>query len=644
MAFHKFIRLAAFRKTARLTLEALEDRLAPSITIQIDYSHDTNNFFVGHADRQAILQMAVNNLTSRLGDSLDAIVPNVSAGDTWTALFTDPATGNQDSLSNPTIPADTIILYAGGRNLGGVGELGNGGPGGYNAQGFDQAWFDTVQGRGKSGALGPASSQTAFAPWGGSVAFDTSFSNWYFGANPSLIAATQIDFLSAAEHEIGHVLGFGTSNAFTNSVSGSFFIGPAATREYGSNVPTDAAGAQAQHWADGTLDRGAHATMDPVFDYGRREAFTPLDFAGLQDIGWGVLPPPVTVGPGPYTSVVGVTSGGDWWAGVGTGSSFTNQDWASWYAGAGWQDVLKGDFNGDGLTDVAARSAAGDWWVGLNTGSTFTWSRWTTWYPGVTWVDVKIGDFNGDGKADIIGRVLQSGDWWVAQSTGSSFVNSRWSTWYSGVAWVDVQIGDFNGGGRSDIAGRVLQSGQWWVGLSTGANFTTSLWTTWYAGVTWVDVHVGDFNGDGFADLIGRVQQSGQWWVAFSNGSSAFTNVLWSAWSTGVTWVDVQVADFNGDGKSDIAGRTLETGQWWVSLSTGSGAATSLWATWSTAVSWLDVQIGDFNGDGHMDIIGRTNGGQWWAAINTSNSFTNYYWGSWFSGAGWQDVFAGRFH
>ena len=644
MTFDKLIRLPAARRATRLVVEALEDRLAPSITIQIDYSHDSNNFFVGHADRQAILQMAVNNLMSRLSDSLEAIVPNVSAGDTWTADFTDPGSGNVDSLSNPTIPANTIIIYAGGRNLGGGGELGIGGPGGYNASGFDQAWFDTVQGRGKAGALGADSSQTAFAPWGGSVAFDTSFSGWYFGADPSLIGSNQIDFLSAAEHEIAHVLGFGTSNAFTNRVSGSFFTGPAASQEYGSYVPTDAAGAQAQHWADGTLDHGMHCTMDPIFDYGQREAFTPLDFAGLQDIGWNVLPPPLQVGSGPYSSVVGVTAGGAWWAGVGTGSNFTNQQWSSWYAGAGWQDVVKGDFTGKGLMDIAGRTAAGDWWVGVNTGSSFTWSRWTTWYPGVTWVDVKVGDFTGDGKADIVGRVLQSGQWWVAQSTGSSFINTLWATWYPGINWVDVQVGDFNGDGKADIAGRASGAGQWWVGLSTGSHFTTTLWTTWDPSVTWVDVKVGDFNGDGKADIIGRELQNGQWWVAFSNGSSAFSNVLWATWSPAVTWVDVQVADFNGDGKSDIAGRVLQSGQWWLSLSTGSSATTSFWGTWSTAVSWLDVQVGDFNGDGHMDIVGRANNGQWWVAVNTGNYFTNYFWGGWDPSAGWQDVFVGRIH
>ena len=84
-----------------------------------------------------------------------------------------------------------------------------------------------------------------------------------------------------------------------------------------------------------------------------------------------------------------------------------------------------------------------------------------------------------------------------------------------------------------------------------------------------------------------------QWWVALSNGSG-FTNSRWDTWSTSVTWVDVQVGDFNGDGKSDITGRALQSGQWWTGLSNGSTFNTSLWATWSTAVSWTGVRTGDF--------------------------------------------------
>src|SRR5207244_10022636 len=126
------------------------------------------------------------------------------------------------------------------------------------------------------------------------------------------------------------------------------------------------------------------------------------------------------------------------------------------------------------------------------------------------------------------------------------------------------------------------------------------------------DVQTGDFNGDGFSDIVGRAKETGQWWVSLSNGSGGFTTRLWDTWSTGVTWVDVKVGDFNGDGKMDIVGRALESGQWWMGQSTGSSFANKLWDTWSTRVSWGDEKVGDFNGDGKSDITGRgLSNGHW---------------------------------
>ena len=80
----------------------------------------------------------------------------------------------------------------------------------------------------------------------------------------------------------------------------------------------------------------------------------------------------------------------------------------------------------------------------------------------------------------------------------------------------------------SDIAGRVLSTGQWWVAQSMGGSFTTSLWATWSPAVTWVDVQVGDFNGDRKADIAGLDSPGSQWWVGASNGT-AFTTSLWSS-------------------------------------------------------------------------------------------------------------------
>jgi hypothetical protein len=640
-AYAKYSKLSNHRKSSgylKPHLELLESRYAPSITIQVDYSFDTG-FFVGHPDRQSIMATAANILSSRIGDSLAAIIPNPDLGDTWTALFTNPANGATAQINNLTEPANTIIIYAAGQALSGA--VGIGGPGGFNASG-DQAWLDIVQGRGKPGTLGANSQQSAFAPWGGSVEFDTSSTNWYFGADPSGIQATQTDFLSVAEHEISHCLGFGTANSWTNLVSGSTFIGVHAEAEFGGPVPTDGVGSAAQHWANGTTDRGQLCTMDPILNDGERDAFTPLDFAGLQDLGWTIIANSQPIGPGPYTSIVGVNSAGGWWSASSIGNSFVNQFMVNWNPAANWQNIVTGDFNNDGLPDVAGRTASGDWWLGINSkGSSFIWSLWGHWNPAATWVDVQVGDFTGDGRADIIGRYLQAGQWWVAQSTGSSFTTSLWTTWSPAATWTDVHVADFNGDHKADITGRVLQNGQWWTGLSTGSTFTTSLWTTWSAGITWVDVHVADMTGDGKADIIGRVLQSGQWWAGISNGLS-FANQLWATWSPAVTWINVQVADFNNDGKADVAGMVAQDGEWWVGLSTGSLLNSSLWAGWAPTAGWNSFVVGDFTGDGKNDMAARTASGQWWVAASTGSAFVSAPWGGWSAGISWPGVFAMR--
>src|SRR5439155_1644446 len=266
----------------------------------------------------------------------------------------------------------------------------------------------------------------------------------------------------------------------------------------------------------------------------------------------GVVPPPTTplqplvLGPisstptstgGPISIVLGSNAGSH------AANSFSSSLIGNLSSGSHITDALTGDFNGDGVAELAGRDAStGQWWVSTTNGAT---SVWATWSSAVHWTSVMVGDFNGDGKADIIGRDPTTGIWWVGLSTGASFVTAPWTAWSTAATWVDVKVGDFNGDGKDDLVGRYQQGGQWWIAQSTGISFSASLWTTWSTAVTWVDVQVGDLNGDGLADIAGRVLQSGQWWTAASTGTS-FTNSLWATWSTGVTWVDVQTARFNG--------------------------------------------------------------------------------------------------
>jgi Ca2+-binding RTX toxin-like protein len=273
--------MVASRRTASLSsIERLEDRTLLSVSFVFDYRYDTSGFFT--PDRKAVLEAAGQQISSQISDSLQAITPG--GGNSWDAVFTNPGTGNQTQIHNMSVPADTIIVFVAGRDFSGP-ELGEGGPGGFSAGGTS-SWLNTVKARGQTGAL--SATETDFGPWGGAVAFDSG-ANWYFGTSATGLGGSQNDFFSVALHELGHLMGIGTADSWFTDVSGSQFIGPNAKTEFGSNVPLQSGGG---HWAEGVHDRGQEVALDPTLTVGTRKNFTPLDFAGLADIGWRVAPMP----------------------------------------------------------------------------------------------------------------------------------------------------------------------------------------------------------------------------------------------------------------------------------------------------------------------------------------------------------------
>lgn len=317
------------------------------------------------------------------------------------------------------------------------------------------------------------------------------------------------------------------------------------------------------------------------------------------------------------------------------GSSFTVNT-ANVFAAGNWERFLTGDFNGDGRTDIAGRlSTDGTWWISLanSSGIHQAATQWGTWSPLATWNDVLAADFDGDGKTDIAGRVA-NGDWWVSRSTGSVLSAKLWGNWSSS-DWSDVSVGDFNRDGRADIAGRNIL-GEWFVSRSTGtspanAAFVTSKWGQWNTATNWSNVQIGDFNGDGRTDIAGR-SSLGQWWVNRSTGSSFGASLYYGMWSTGTTWNDVRVADFNGDGRDDIIGRTT-IGQWWVAETavTASFTMKLLGQRTGPQNQWGETVIGDFNRDGRADIATRNtiDNSVWvslWTMTGSTPSFVTTQW------------------
>ncbi|MDA1163250.1 MAG: hypothetical protein O3B13_09125 [Planctomycetota bacterium] len=265
------------------TVEVLQTRILPAVTFQFDYSQDTSGFF-SSPERRQILELAGNEVGSRLDDTLLEIIPHkFDVSDTWTATFEDPATGGTFDVNDLIVGESIIRVYVGARQLGS--SLGSGGPGFASSVTGVQQWVDTVLGRGQAGALGPDLSQTDFAPFGGSIAFDED-ANWDFGFTTVDLESGEFDFFSTAVHELAHVIGFGTANSFMNLSSGGLFLGTASILEYDGSgpVPLQDPG----HWQKDLIDNGVEVSLDPDLQDGTRKLLTDLDYAGLKDLGWQV--------------------------------------------------------------------------------------------------------------------------------------------------------------------------------------------------------------------------------------------------------------------------------------------------------------------------------------------------------------------
>src|ERR1700752_3723485 len=166
-----------------LQFDVLEDRTVPAVSFQFDYSLDSSGFFADPVHRQA-LEQAGSDLTSRLASTPAAITPG--GANTWTAIFQHPVTGNETVRSGFSVPAGTLIVFAGGMDMPG-GAAGLGGPGGYSVRG-SSAWRNNIANRGVPGV----------GTWGGSISFDA-HQNWYFGSDPNGVG-DQTDFYSIAVH------------------------------------------------------------------------------------------------------------------------------------------------------------------------------------------------------------------------------------------------------------------------------------------------------------------------------------------------------------------------------------------------------------------------------------------------------------
>ncbi len=240
------------------------------------------------------------------------------------------------------------------------------------------------------------------------------------------------------------------------------------------------------------------------------------------------------------------------------------------------------DYDGDQKTDLALFRPSTAQWIVKQSSDGILRDPTTGGLPqfgGPNLMDVPItGDFDGDGRTDMGVYRPSTAQWIVKLSSGGVLRDPKTNALpVFGVANLyDIPIpGDYDGDGKTDLAVFRPATSEWLVVKSSGGGIVIDPATGLaprFGGPDLMDIPIpADFDGDGRTDLAVFRPSTAQWLVKLSAGGVLRDPVTGKVPQFGgPNLMDVPIpGDYDGDGKADLAVFRVSTAQWIVRLSSG---------------------------------------------------------------------------
>ena len=285
-------------------------------------------------------------------------------------------------------------------------------------------------------------------------------------------------------------------------------------------------------------------------------------------------------------------------------------------AGNGAYSLAVGDFNRDGLPDFAVANNL-DSTVSLflsQTGSPGTFSASTIGtaegsFSGPT--GIIAADFNNDGYIDFAVANGNSNSVSVllnTPATPGTFTLAQSTTFAAGSFPAAIAAADFNGDGYTDLVVSNYNGHDVTVLFnSTGgtpANFSAAPGSPYSVPSNPNGIAVADFNNDGYPDFAVTVNTSPGQIAVFlnNNGGTVGSFASTTAITVGSDPVGLIAADFDQDGKIDLAVANYLSNSVWVLPGNGSGSFSASGPQLSVNGNPYGLATGDLNADGKLDI------------------------------------------